>query len=708
MSHLRFALLASALSCPALAHASEAAETPEAPAASSDATDATADGQYLPADILVIGERAEGYDSRDGSTGMRTDTPLIDVPQAIHVLTEEQIDDQGIRALGDALRYVPGVSLETGEGHRDEIFIRGQETTADFYIDGLRDDAQYYRPLYNVARIEVLKGANALIFGRGGGGGVVNRVVKAPDLATQFAGIEGSLDSFGAFSLAADINQAIGAAAGLRLNATYEEFANHRDVFDGRFIGVSPSVAVELGPDTFVSASYTYDDDERVTDRGIPALGGAPISGYDETFFGDAEFNFSEFRAHIARARIDHEFSGTLRANATLQFADYDKQYSNIVPAGATAATVDLTGYRDFTERQNLIGQANLVAEFDTGGISHTLLSGVEGSLSDTANGRDQVRFGTATRVTVPLGETIAVPAFTLAEQRRRSSDLRTVSAYVQDQISLGEHIELIAGARYEIFDLETIDTVTGFAASRTDRQWSPRFGVIVKPQDTVSLYASYTESFLPAAGDQFVALSQQDAALEPERFENIEFGAKWAIRPDLFATAALFRLTRTNTPATDPTDPARTVLTGESRVEGFEISLAGQVAEGLQANLGYTWLDGEITSDSDFADTGTRLQQLPEHQIAAWARYDFTPALGIGGGVIHQSDQFASFSGEVTLPAYTRVDAAVFWDISEAVSLQLNVENLLDVDYYPSAHGDNNIAPGAPLNASVTLRARF
>ncbi|MEB3416715.1 TonB-dependent siderophore receptor [Alteriqipengyuania sp. WL0013] len=686
------------------------------PAAPAFADEADSSGprvqEYLPEDILVIGER-KGYESEDGSTATKTQTPLIDVPQAVYVLTEEQLDDQGVRSLGDALRYAPGVSLESGEGHRDEVFIRGQETTADFFVDGLRDDAQYYRPLYNIDRVEVLKGANALIFGRGGGGGVINRVTKTADPLDTFIALDGTVDSFGAFAVAADVSEPLSDTAGIRLNATYEEFANHRDEYDGRFFGISPTLSFEVGPQTTLTASYTYDDDERVTDRGIPSLGNRPIQGYDEVFFGQPGFNTSDVQVNIGRVRVDHVFSPRLRGNIAFQYADYDKFYSNIVPTGATETTVDLGGYADGTERQNFVGQANIIGDFDTGPLHHKFLLGTEVVASDTLSFRDRVRFASGlTTETVDLAQTISVPAFSTEFQRRRSSDLLVTSFYAQDQIALGDTIDLVLGVRYDEFDLEAdvqdaSGAVTG-TTTRLDSRWSPRVGVIVKPVETVSLYASYTESFLPQSGDQFVTLSQQQQALEPELFENVELGAKWAPRPDLFLTAAVFRLTRSNTTAVDPVNPGLVVLTGESQVEGFEASIAGKLAPGLQANLAYTYLDGEITSDSDFADEGTRLQQLPRHQVAAWARYDVTPVVGIGAGVIHQSDQFASFANNVVLPAYTRVDAALFWDVSETLDLQLNVENLFDTDYYPSAHGNNNIAPGAPLNASITARVKF
>ncbi|MEP6392239.1 MAG: TonB-dependent receptor, partial [Alteripontixanthobacter sp.] len=188
----------------------------------------------------------------------------------------------------------------------------------------------------------------------------------------------------------------------------------------------------------------------------------------------------------------------------------------------------------------------------------------------------------------------------------------------------------------------------------------------------------------------------------------NYEVGAKWSPRPDLFATAAIFRLDRSNTRAADPNNTGLTVLTGESRAEGIELNVVGTIVPGWQANIGYTYLDGEITSDSNFAAAGTRLQQLPEHQFTAWNHVELTDKLGVGLGLLYRDEQFASFSNDVVLPDYFRVDAAVFYEVSDRIALQVNIENLFDEEYYPSAHGDNNIQPAEPFHARFGVRIGF
>ena len=671
------------------------------------------DRDYLPGEIVVTAQ-SNGYELDDGSSGTKTPTPILDVPQTVTALTRDQLDDQNLRSLNEALRFVPGVSLKTGEGHRDEVFIRGQVTTADFYLDGLRDDAQYYRPLYNIERVEVLKGANALIFGRGGGGGAVNRVAKQAEPGRTKLGAAASLDTFGGFDIAGDVALPLTDAAAVRLNAYYEEFASHRDVYDGRFIGISPTGTLRLGGSTRLFASYTYDDDRRIVDRGLPSFAGRPLRGSDNRFIGDPRFNDSTVQAHVARARLEHEFTDALSANLSAQYATYDKYYGNILPGAAfdtdqngVADAVQVTGYDSATDRENFIAQANLIWNAATGPIGHTVLVGGEFTRQDTLSQRNRVRFATGQlATTIPLAQSTTIPAFALEPQLGSRSELEVVSLYAQDQVELAEWLELVVGARYDRFELDSVNRVNGFAAERRDEKLSPRIGLILKPQPNLSLYASYTESFLPASGDQFTVLSATTVQLQPEEFRNLEAGVKWAPRSDLLATAAVFRLDRSNTPSVN--EQGLTVLTGASRVQGAELSLAGSLTRRLHVNVGYTYLDGEIRSPLTGVPVGRELQQLPEHQVGAWARYDFTDRLGLGLGVVHQGSQFTTYSNAVRLPAYTRVDAAAFFTVTDRVSVQLNVENLTDAEYYPSAHNDNNIQPGRPLSARVGVRLNY
>ena len=384
--------------------------------------EAMADAADAPA-IIVYGV-PDGYGIEKTRSATKTETPLIDVPQTVTVLSREQLDDQGVESLNDALRYVPGVVLGQGEGHRDQITLRGQSTTADFFLDGLRDDAQYYRSLYNIDRVEVLKGANALIFGRGGGGGVINRVAKAPEFNQARTDLAGGIDSFGGWSLAADLDQPLSESVAARLNATYEDFANHRDFYSGHFTGIAPTLGWRLGEATRLVLGYEYADDQRVTDRGVPSFANSPLRGYDETFFGSPVANRSSVQAHIAHARLDHDFGAALTANLTGQYAHYDKYYGNVYARSpATATTVELEGYNSDTIRENWIVQGNLVWKGESAGLGHQLLLGFEASDQLTDARRSEAAFGAAaaSRITVPLAQRLTLPAVTFGASTRAS-----------------------------------------------------------------------------------------------------------------------------------------------------------------------------------------------------------------------------------------------------------------------------------------------
>lgn len=236
---------------------------------------------------------------------------------------------------------------------------------------------------------------------------------------------------------------------------------------------------------------------------------------------------------------------------------------------------------------------------------------------------------------------------------------------------------------------------------------WSPRLGLVFKPLSNLSLYASYSRSYLPQSGDQFSGLTMTTDALKPERFDNYEIGAKWEPIHGLLATAAIYRLDRTNTQARDADD--RIVLTGESRAKGLELGLERSISNKWQVSAGYAWQKAEITRATSACPAGDcKLPLVPRHSFSLWTRYDFTGRAGAGLGIIARSKSFASIGNQVQLPGYARFDGALYYEIAHGIEVQANVENILGVNYFPTAHNDNNIAPGAPRNAKLAVRFAF
>ncbi len=685
------------------------------------AANATSNAAAESADIEEI--IVEGrYLSLDKLNAVKTPTPVIDVPQSLTIIGSEQISRQAFTNISDITRYSPGVSASQGEGHRDAIIIRGIQTTADFYIDGVRDDVQYFRPLYNLERIEILRGANALLFGRGGGGGIVNRVTKSPDLDGDFIGYSAAVDTFGAYSISGDLNYTVGDDAAVRLNGFYEDLNNHRDFFGGERFAFNPTLTFKPSEDTNLLLSYEYVNDDRVVDRGVPSQnvdGGpdVPLEGFDNTFFGSPDQNLTTLKAHIVKARVDHDFSDSLRSNFTAQYADYNKVYQNLFPseevtvANGVFSEVELDGYRDTTGRENLILQANLVGEFEAGGLGHTVLFGAEYGNQDTENERFDNVFADNgdDQLFIPFSDPLNIPDFAFSSPARdRASDVETFSVYLQDQIDLTEQLKVVVGARFDSFDISVNDIASSSQFDRKDEEVSPRFGVIYKPAENVSFYGSYSESFLPRSGEQFLTLNLDSESTRPQSFENKEIGAKWDIRSDLSLTAAIFELDRESFTSVDPEDAGQVIVIEGSETKGFEVQLAGNLTDQLFLTTSYTYLDGEVERVDGSGNSGNRTRQTPENMVSAWGNYQVNDQLGVALGVTHQSSFFVREDNSVEVPSYTRVDAAVYYELNDQFRLQLNAENLFDTDYFPDAHSNDNISVGKPLNVRFSVSGRF
>lgn len=671
--------------------------------------------------VEVVGKR-DDYVVPESSTATKTPTLLRDTPQSITVIPKQLIEDQAMTSLTDVIRFVPGVGVAQGEGNRDTLVFRGSSTTGDMFVDGMRDDVQYIRDLYNIDSVEVLKGPNAMIFGRGGSGGVVNRVTKQPDGKTVRE-ISAQFGSWNKRRVAADFGQSINENVDFRINGMFEDSESYRDDFNVRRWGLNPTIGFSAGASTDIVLSYEHFEDERVADRGVPSEPAAyngrrtPLDVDPSTSFGDP--NRSDVTADVDAftALVEHSFSGGAMLRNRTRVADYDKFYQNIFPGpvNSTRTEVAINAYNNATTRKNFFNQTDLIWKATTGSVQHTLLAGAEFGHQDTDNHRETGYFGApgsnATSVNVPLsypryeGPINFRPSATDADNH---SIANTAALYVQDQIELSDHWQAILGLRFDRFDVDYTNNrlAAGNPArdlNATDNLWSPRAGLVYKPVEAMSLYASYSVAYQPRSGDQLSSLNVTNQALDPEEFTNYELGAKWDINPRLAVTAAVYRLDRSNVIV--PIDATTSMLVDGQRAKGVELGLAGSVTEWWHVTGAYAWQDGEILAG---ADTGKRLAQLPENTFSLWNRFDVSERWGLGFGAQYRDEIFANISNLVTLRSYTRYDAAVFFDASEHLSLQLNVENLFDKEYAVTANSDNNIMPGSPRAATLSIRYDF
>ena len=656
----------------------------------------------------------------DKINSLKSPTPVLDVPQSLSIISADQITLQGFSSVGDIINYTPGVNSSQGEGHRDAIVFRGVRSTADFYIDGVRDDVQYYRPLYNLEQVEILRGPNALLFGRGGTGGILNRVTKKAINGEDFTGFQLGTDSFGELNGQVDSNISINDRTTLRVNAFYEDLENHRDFFDGDRLGVNPTLNIILSAATTLDLSYEYVDHERFIDRGIPTgANGRPVEAFDEIIFGDPDINKTQLEAHLFRAILQHEFSSALKTNISAFYGDFDKLYQNFYASAYDQATtpdqVTLDGYIDTTDRQNTILSGNLVGQFATGTINHTLIAGTE--YIDTSS--DQDRFNSFWDTTADDNEVFSINrplnltggvgenasgltttnSFTTDLNDDTRVNIEVYSVYLQDEIEVSRNLDLVLGARFDSFDIDVFNVPADDQRSRRDEEISPRAGLVYKPQENVSLYLSYSESFLPRSGEQFANINGDNDQLDPDVFESREAGLKWVFNNNLSLTAAYFENEQTRADRDNVTGEAFEVRGLE--IDGFEFQIEGRLSDRLTVRAGYSNLDGETAN-------GDQPRELPEQMASLWSSYQATEKLGFGFGVTYQDESLISDGGSAVLPSYTRVDAAAYYQLNQRFKIQLNIENLNDEDYFPNSHSTHQVTVGAPFNARLSLNGQF
>jgi catecholate siderophore receptor len=652
------------------------------------------------------------YQSATIFSATKTPTAARDLPQSVSVVSRQQIADQLFTSVSDIARYQAGISAPQGENNRDQLIIRGQNSSSDFFLNGVRDDVQYYRDLYNLERVEILRGPNALVFGRGGGGGVVNRISKEAFDSPLYE-FTAQAASFGNRRGAFDINTPINKAIALRLNGVGEISDSFRDFVELRRFGFSPTATITPDSSSRITLSYDLFRDRRTADRGITSFNGRPVDVPISTFYGDPENSKVRLGANLFSASYERIFGSLIFRNRTM-YGDYDRFYQNYVPGAVNPATllVSLTAYNNETLRRNLFNQTDFIYTGSTGAIKHTFLGGFEVGRQHSNNFRNTGYFNnTTTSILVPFDNPLTSTPITFRQSATDADNrvhLNLAAAYVQDQIELSRYVQLIAGLRFDYFDLDFHNNRNNSDLSRIDRLVSPRLGLVIKPLTRLSLYGNYSVSYLPSSGDQFSSLTSITQQVKPEKFTNYEAGVKWDVRNDLSLTAALYRLDRTNTRSNHPTDPTIILQTGSQRSNGFELNLNGAITRRWSIAGGYAFQDAFISSSTTAAPEGQKVAQVPRHSFSIWNRYQLLKRLGLGAGIVRQSDVFASIDNTVVLPAYTRVDGAVFYTFNEKFRLQANIENLFDTRYYQNADNNTNISPGSSRAAKVALVARF
>lgn len=669
----------------------------------------------LPTVTVTGSADAAPYNALTSSSATKTEAPLRDIPQTVNVVPLALLRDQGAGSLQDALKAVPGIGMSTGDGQRDQVTIRGFSAIADQFIDGMRDDALYFRDLSNIEQLEVVKGPAAVLYGRGSSGGLINRVTKKPGIDISEVALQ--VGSWNQKRGEFDVGRHLGdSGAAFRVTGAVEDADSYRDPQFLQRQALAPSAQFKLGAATTLLVQAEYLHDKRVTDFGIPSYQGRPVDVAPGTYYGAADArqnDYSESRVKALGFVLEHRFSDQLKLRDAFRYVDatLDRNSTLVAAVNESAKTASLTRGNVLRDEDGYFNQTELVQQLTLGGMAHQVLYGVELGKQH----KDQLVRSQANVATVALFDPIApVVPFTAggAPTANSLSVFNVASAYLQDQVTLADHWKALAGVRYDHFEQETQDRRPNQPdLSRTDGNWSPRAGLVYQPDQRQSYYASFSKSYQPS-GETF-ALAANNTDLAPEATQNKELGAKLDLLDGRASVgAAVFRLQRDHIKTTDPVTN-QLIPMGTQRTDGLELTFAGTLGQGWQVWSGYSLLDAKmiasIAKDDGQAVQGKRPTLTPRQSANLWFSKAIDSRFGAGAGVNYVGARYANPGNTVTLAGYTTIDAMAYYR-RKAVEVQLNLMNLLDRDYIVAGHGSskNLNLPGAPRSAQLTVRYRF
>lgn len=651
---------------------------------------------------------------------------LQNTPQSITVVNSKLMAEQATTRLEDALKNVPGITLNAGEGaaRGDTVNLRGFSAFNDFFLDGVRDAAVYTRDSFNLDSVEVAKGPSAILFGRGSTGGAINQVSKAPTLTP----LTSALVDFGTndeYRVTSDLDLPLGPSAAVRFNAMGEssEVADRDDVKNRRW-GVAPSLAVGIGGRDSLTLAYLHQQENNIPDAGIPFVNGRPAPVPRDAFYGLATDRVTAYD-DIGTVRYRHGFNDQVAVIDTLRYANYQFAYSDNmpnfggnVPNVATPLASILVG-RDAPAssglQTNLTNQTDAISHFTTGFVSHTLVTGVEFS-RQTSNINRYVNPFNSNNNWIPETPLLDPNPNELAPAEPVSSQQYTgahsSSAYAIDTLSFGRHLDLVAGARYDRFSADYIQLTESSGAvlhlQHVDNVGSPRAALIFKPTPLLSYYFSFGTSFDPSA--EALSLTTKTANLGPVKAKTYEAGAKtgW-LDGALSITGAVFHTEVDNAQTNDPENPTITTLNGNQRVNGLELGASGYLTRHLEVFAGYTYLDARTISSGTAAYIGKDLPNVAHNALNLWTEYELSEAWEVGVGGSWLGHRFADYGESVNIPGYVVWNAMTSYRVNKNLFLQLNGFNLANRLYYENSYytsaSENHVIPGAGRTVKLSIR---
>ncbi|WP_250123544.1 TonB-dependent receptor [Chroococcidiopsis sp. CCMEE 29] len=677
-------------------------------------------------EIVVTGEREEGYRVPNATTGTRTDTPLRDIPQSIQVIPRQVIEDQQVIQLREATRNVSGVVEGSNFGNGGDAFlIRGFQPN-NILLDGIELGSSNlglnssFRETANTQRVEVLKGPASVLYGTLEPGGIVNVVTEQP-LAFPFYEVELQAGNFGLLRPSIDLSGPLNSdrTALYRLNAVYQTADDFRDFDQGiERVFAAPVLSLAITDNTDLILNFEYLYDERPFDRGLAAIGdGIADIPFDRILGEPDDINIRE--QYIAGYRLEHRFSENWQLRNAFRFISTERNTEAFQNRGdLNEETGDLA--RDVTDQNGILEgytlQTNLVGEFSTGSIQHQLLLGID--LSRETNDFDNRSALEPSIINIfdPVYGA-SRPSRAELENENRSlfgGTLQALGIYLQDRITLADNLKLLVGGRFDIVDQDSFftDISAGDILSDTsdwqqDEAFSPRVGIVYQPIEPFSLYASFSRSFAPNFGT-----TVEGDILEPTRGTQYEVGVRGELFEGRLTTnLAAYYLTKSNIAATDPDNEDFSIATGEQRSRGIELDVIGEILPGWNIIASYAYTDAEVTEDEGSPLEGNRLAGVPKHAASLWSTYEIQSGnlqgLGFGLGLFFVGERQGDLDNSFEVPSYIRTDASLFYR-RDNWRAGINFRNLFDIDYIEAADTRSRITPGAPFTIIGSVSVEF
>ncbi|HTA65243.1 MAG TPA: TonB-dependent siderophore receptor, partial [Xanthomonadaceae bacterium] len=649
-----------------------------------------------------------------------------DIPQAVDTVGKKEMAQQSVKRLTDALRDVPGITLNAGEGgsHGDSLNLRGLSVPDSFFLDGIRDIGLYQRDVFDQDEVAVLLGPSSVLFGRGSTAGVINEVSKQPMQSPLDEGTF-TVGSAGLMRGTADFNWVLNDTTAARLNLMDEHSGvADRDLVHNQRSGFAPAIAFGMGTDNRLTLSLLHQNENDLPDYGIPFVDGAPAKVDRSNYYGLANYDRTSTNVNIFTGRFEHDFGDDATFTDTLRAAHYDFTYlastpnladdfTEVPPPGTPLA--DIYVYRDqpssYGSQGELVNRSDLTSRFQTGSVTHTLVTGIEFSREhlDTTRVQNGIDDIPPTPLLNPDPfDTPPTPEIPYATPHDSGTD---ISAYAVDSMALGPHWDFDAGVRWDRFDSYFNDALSNAAYSRQDKVFSPRAALIFKPDDLQSWYLSYGTSYNPTV--EYLTLAPSNNSLSPEKDSTIELGTKLRVLGGRLAlTGALFDATLKNARISDPDDPTLQEMPFDQRVRGIELGVQGYLTDHWEIFGGFSHLQDRITATTDPLALDKFAPNTPNQSVTLWTTYEPTDAWVFGGGLNYQSHRYADTENTAGVPAFTIFSAMTSYKVNDHLKLQANLDNITNKLYfnniYYSGPDENHTVPGPGRTLMLSADLRY